>query len=99
LFIINHLDMKKFRAFWNAATLFEKLTLIFSLFYVLTPFDIPEVVFGIFGLVDDATAIGAFIWTLRHIHKRLENTPTLKRPTQRTIKCQTTSFHNTLTDT
>jgi uncharacterized membrane protein YkvA (DUF1232 family) len=73
--------MKKFRAFWNAATLFEKLTLIFSLFYVLTPFDfIPEVVFGIFGLVDDATAIGAFIWTLRHIHKRLEEHPNSKTP-------------------
>jgi len=73
LFIINHLDMKKFRAFWNAATLFEKLTLIFSLFYVLTPFDfIPEVVFGIFGLVDDATAIGVFVWTIRKILRRLE---------------------------
>ena len=73
--------MKKIRDLWQAATLFEKLTLIFSLLYVFTPIDfIPEVVFGIFGLVDDATAIGAFIWTLRHIHKRLEEHPNSKTP-------------------
>ncbi len=65
--------MKKLRDLWHAATLFEKLTLILSLLYVFTPIDlIPEAVFGIFGLFDDATALGAFIWTLRNIHKRLE---------------------------
>ncbi len=65
--------MKKLRDLWHAATLFEKLTLILSLLYVFTPIDfIPEAVFGIFGLFDDATAIGAFVWTLRNIHKRLE---------------------------
>jgi uncharacterized membrane protein YkvA (DUF1232 family) len=65
--------MKKIRDLWQAATLFEKLTLIFSLLYVFTPIDfIPEVVFGIFGLVDDATAIGVFVWTIRKILRRLE---------------------------
>lgn len=65
--------MKKIRDLWQAATLFEKLTLIFSLLYVFTPIDfIPEAVFGIFGLVDDATAIGVFVWTIRKILRRLE---------------------------
>ncbi len=73
--------MKKIRDLWQAATLFEKLTLILSLLYVFTPIDfIPEAVFGIFGLFDDATAIGAFIWTLRNIHKRLEEQPKSETP-------------------
>ncbi len=65
--------MKKLRDIWRAATLFEKLTLILSPLYVLTPIDfIPEAVFGFFGLFDDATAIGVFIWTIRNILRRLE---------------------------
>ncbi|MFQ3597751.1 MAG: YkvA family protein [Chloroherpetonaceae bacterium] len=68
--------MKKLRDIWQAATLFEKLTLILSPLYVLTPIDfIPEAVFGIFGLFDDATAVSIFVWTIRTIHKRLENDP------------------------
>ncbi len=66
--------MKKLRDLWQAATLFEKLTLILSPLYVLTPIDfIPEAVFGIFGLFDDATAIGMFVWTIRNIQKRLDS--------------------------
>lgn len=65
--------MKKIRDIWRAATAFEKLTLILSPLYVLTPIDfLPEALFGIFGLFDDATAIGAFIWTIRNIQKRLD---------------------------
>ncbi len=65
--------MKKLRNIWQAATLFEKLTLILSPLYVLTPIDfIPEAVFGFFGLFDDATAIGVFVWTIRTIQKRLK---------------------------
>lgn len=66
--------MKKFRDLWQAATLFEKLTLILSPLYVLTPIDfIPEAIFGIFGFFDDATAIGMFVWTIRNIQKRLDS--------------------------
>ncbi len=66
--------MKKLRDIWQAATLFEKLTLVLSPLYVLTPIDfIPEAVLGIFGFFDDATAIGVFVWTIRNIHKRLED--------------------------
>ncbi|MGQ9804866.1 MAG: DUF1232 domain-containing protein [Chlorobiales bacterium] len=66
--------MKKLRDIWQAATLFEKLTLVLSPLYVLTPIDfIPEAIFGIFGFFDDATAVGVFIWTFRNIQKRLED--------------------------
>ncbi len=66
--------MKKIRDIWQEATLFEKLTLVLSMLYVFMPIDfIPEAVFGLFGLFDDATAIGVFVWTIRNIHKRLED--------------------------
>ncbi len=65
--------MKKLRDIWQEATLFEKLTLILALLYVLIPIDfIPEAVLGIFGLFDDATAISVLVLTIRNIHKRLE---------------------------
>lgn len=64
--------MRKLAEIWKTATLFEKLTLFLSAFYVLSPLDIiPEVVLGPFGIFDDATAIGVFIWTLRSIIKRI----------------------------
>jgi uncharacterized membrane protein YkvA (DUF1232 family) len=66
--------MKKLRDLWQAATLMEKLTLILSPLYVLAPIDfIPEAIFGIFGIFDDATAIGMLVWTVGNIQKRLDS--------------------------
>ncbi len=65
--------MKKIRELWQAATLFERVRLLLSLLYVFMPVDfMPEAVFGIFGLFDDATAIGTVVWTLRNISRRLK---------------------------
>jgi|GEM_PF-1246919 uncharacterized membrane protein YkvA (DUF1232 family) len=92
--------MKKLRDIWHEATLFEKLTLLFSLFYVLTPIDfIPEAIFGIFGFFDDATAIGVFVWTIRKILRRLEERLNHESPDKKIIKHRPTSFHNALTNT
>lgn len=82
--------MKKLRDIWQSATLLEKFTLILSLLYVLTPIDfIPEAIFGFFGLFDDATAIGVFVWTIRNIQKRFEDD--LRHQSRNTKKHQTPS--------
>ncbi|MCS6988452.1 MAG: DUF1232 domain-containing protein [Chloroherpetonaceae bacterium] len=65
--------MKKIRAIWQTATTFEKLTLILSVAYMLFPLDfLPEAVFGPFGIFDDATALGVFVWTIRGVIKRIK---------------------------
>ncbi|MBC8043950.1 MAG: DUF1232 domain-containing protein [Rhizobacter sp.] len=60
------------RTTWQAAQASEKLAMVLTSLYILSPIDfIPELAFSVFGIADDLAALLMLISTVRRIRTRL----------------------------